>query len=82
MKSASVHEARARLSKLLAEVERGEEVVIARAGKPIAKLVGIGASATVPTLGVDAGTFAVPDDFDAPLPAEVLDAFGIRRLTP
>jgi prevent-host-death family protein len=82
VKSASVHEARARLSKLLAEVERGEEVVIARAGKPIAKLVGIGASATVPTLGVDAGTFAVPDDFDAPLPAEVLDAFGIRRLTP
>jgi prevent-host-death family protein len=82
VKSVSVHEAKAQLSKLLAKVERGEEVVIARAGKPIAKLVGIGDSATVPTLGADAGTFLVPDDFDAPLPADVLDAFGIRRLTP
>ena len=82
VKSVNVHQAKNHFSKLLAKVERGGEVVIARAGKPIAKLVGIGASATVPTLGVDAGTFAVPDDFDAPLPAEVLDAFGIRRLTP
>ena len=80
MKFVNVHEAKTQFSKLLAKVERGGEVVIARAGKPVAKLVAIGAGATAPTLGADAGTFVVPDDFNEPLPAEVLDAFeGIGR---
>ena len=39
MKQVNVHQAKTNLSKLLAEVERGEEVVIARAGKPVARLV-------------------------------------------
>jgi antitoxin (DNA-binding transcriptional repressor) of toxin-antitoxin stability system len=54
-------------------------VVIARAGKPVAKLVAIDLATAVPTLGADAGTFVVPEDFDAPLPAEVLDEFEGRR---
>lgn len=80
MKSVNVHEAKTQLSKLLATVERGGEVVISRAGKPVAKLVAIGTGAIAPTLGADAGTFVVPEDFNEPLPVDVLDAFdGVGR---
>ncbi len=81
MKSVNVHEAKTHFSRLLAKVERGGEVVIARAGKPVAKLVAIEPPATLPTLGADVGAFVVPADFDAPLPADLLDAFegGARR---
>ena len=81
MKAVNVHDAKTQFSKLLAKVERGDEVVIARAGKPVARLVAIETTAMAPTLGVDAGVFVVPDDFDAPLPADVLAAFesGGRR---
>ena len=75
MKSVNVHEAKTQFSRLLAKVERGGEVVIARAGKPVARLVAIEPPATQPTLGADVGAFVVPDDFDAPLPADLLDAF-------
>ena len=80
MKSVNVHQAKTHFSKLLAKVERGEEIIIARAGTPVARLVAIEPPATVPTLGADAGAFVVPEDFDAPLPADLLDAFeGGRR---
>jgi len=80
MKSVNVHQAKTHFSKLLAKVERGEDIVIARAGKPVARLVALEPPASVPTLGGDAGVFAVPEDFNAPLPADVLDAFeGGRR---
>jgi prevent-host-death family protein len=81
MKPVNVHEAKTHFSRLLAKVERGGEVVIARAGKPVARLVAVEPPATVPTLGADAGAFVVPADFDAPLPADLLDAFegGARR---
>lgn len=78
MKSVDVHEAKTQLSRLLTKVERGGEVVIARTGKPVARLVAIDTPGSVPTLGADAGTFAVPEDFDAPLPADVLNAFEGR----
>ncbi len=76
MVSVGVHEAKTHLSKLLAQVEAGEEVVICRSGKPVARLV-----ATEPVVkprrvfGQYAGVFVVPDDFDAPLPDEILDLF-------
>ena len=81
MKAVNVHEAKTHFSRLLAKVERGDEIVIARAGTPVARLVAIEPPATVPTLGADVGTFVVPADFDAPLPADLLDAFegGARR---
>jgi prevent-host-death family protein len=75
VKSVNVHEAKTNFPKLLAKVERGEEILIARAGKPVARLVGIKPQASVPTLGADLGVFAVPDDFDAPLPDEVIARF-------
>lgn len=69
-----VHEAKTNLSELLRRVSAGEEVVIARRGEPIARLVPV-APPTRRTLGEDAGIYEVPDDFDGPLPGDVLDRF-------
>jgi prevent-host-death family protein len=75
VKSVNVHEAKTNFSKLLARVEQGEEILIARAGEPVARLVAIRPPASVPTLGADIGAFTVPKDFDAPLPDEVIESF-------
>ena len=69
-----VHEAKTHLSRLLRRVSAGEEIVIARGGEPIARLVPV-APPRQRVLGHDRGRFEVPDDFDAPLPPEVLEAF-------
>lgn len=71
----NVHEAKTQLSKLLARVEAGEEVVIARGGRPIARLSAYEAPRGRRQLGRDAGLFVVPEDFDAPLPPNVLSDF-------
>jgi prevent-host-death family protein len=73
-KSVGVHEAKTHLSRLLETVAAGEEVVITRRGEAVAQLV----PASHPParrFGIDRGRFTVPDDFDAPLPDGVLDAF-------
>jgi prevent-host-death family protein len=70
----NVHEAKTHLSRLLERVAAGHEVIIAKAGKPVARLV----PATVPgerRLGLDAGRVVVADDFDAALPDDVLSDF-------
>lgn len=69
-----VHHAKTNLSTLLRRVAAGEEVVITRGGEPVAKLVAIGAGERR-VLGRDAGRFHVPEDFDAPLPHQLLDDF-------
>lgn len=69
-----MHEAKTTLSKLLRQVAAGEEVVISRAGHPVARVVPIEPPARV--LGEDAGRYVVGEDFDDDLPDEVLDAFG------
>lgn len=74
MTEVNIHEAKTHLSRLLLRVSGGEEIVIARAGKPIAKLVPI-EPRPKRVLGQDEGLFEVPDDFDAPLPEEVLSLF-------
>jgi prevent-host-death family protein len=73
MKSVNVHEAKTHLSRLLERVERGEEVVISRAGTPVAKLVAVAASKRI--LGADRGRVRIASDFDAPLPDEMLADF-------
>jgi prevent-host-death family protein len=72
MREVGVHEAKTNLSKLLREVEAGEEIVIRRGSRPVARLIPMKARAPR-VLGQDAGAFTVPDDFDAPLPDDVLD---------
>jgi prevent-host-death family protein len=73
-KSVGVHEAKTHLSRLLEDVAAGEEVVITRRGEEVAMLVPVRRSATR-EFGTDRGRFVVPEDFDAPLPDDLLDAF-------
>lgn len=70
----NVHQAKTHLSKLLERVEGGEEVVIARAGRPVARLIPY-ARPGKRVLGLDAGKGSIAADFDAALPDEVLAAF-------
>lgn len=71
----NVHQAKTHLSRLLADVERGEEIIISRAGKPVARLVRFDPGKSERVLGLDRGTLRVPDDFDAPLAEDVLRDF-------
>jgi prevent-host-death family protein len=75
MKAVNVHEAKTHFSKLLARVEKGQEVLISRAGTPVARLVPHEAARVAPVFGADRGKFTVPDDFDAPLSDDLLAAF-------
>lgn len=71
----NIHEAKTHLSKLLARVREGEEIIIARAGKPIARLVPANARPVRRVPGSAKGRVFVAPDFDAPLPESVLEAF-------
>lgn len=72
----NIHEAKTQLSKLLEQVERGDDVVIARAGVPVARLVPVARAGTERTLGTEAGVLIVADDFDAPLSPDVIASFA------
>jgi prevent-host-death family protein len=69
-----VHEAKTRLSQLLRLVDGGQEVEIFRGSEPVAKIIPFRAR-TKRQLGIDHGVFTVPEDFDAPLPDDVLESF-------
>ncbi|HCT43824.1 MAG: type II toxin-antitoxin system prevent-host-death family antitoxin [Phycisphaerae bacterium] len=79
MRIINTHEAKTHLSKLLECVARGEEIIIAKAGKPIARLVGYELPKHQRTGGHWKGLVRVGDDFDAPLPEDLNDAFGVDR---
>jgi len=72
MRQVNIHEAKTQLSKLIAD---GEEVVIARYGEPVARLVPIRPPAAKRVPGTARGLFTVPREFFDPLPPEILDAF-------
>lgn len=74
----SVTEAKARLSALIDRAVAGEEIVITRPGRPVAKLVGADALREPRKLGLLKGRVRISPDFDAPLPADLLDAFEGR----
>lgn len=69
-----MHEAKTTLSELLRRVAAGEEVTIMRSGTPVARIVPVQRRGER-VLGRDRGLFEVPDEFDAPLPDEIEDAF-------
>lgn len=71
-----VHEAKTHLSRLLDRVAAGEEIEIARRGEVVARLVPAERPRRRRVLGFDAGTVVVHEDFDAPLPDAIADAFG------
>jgi prevent-host-death family protein len=70
----NVAEAKARLSELLQRAAGGEEIVIARNGRPLARLVPLPPQ-TPRIPGKGSGKWKIADDFNAPLPPEVLEAF-------
>jgi len=74
MTKVGIHEAKTHLSRLLRRVLAGEEIVIAKAGKPVARLVPVEPPKSR-SLGRDKGFFEIPTDFDAPLPDEILEDF-------
>lgn len=64
----NIHEAKTHLSRLIDRVEQGEEIVIARAGRPVAKLVPVRRKLRPRKLGSAKGQIRIRDDFDAPIP--------------
>ncbi len=75
MKSVNIHEAKTHLSQLLERVARGEEIIIARAGEPIARLVAFHTDERARTGGHWKGLVRVADTFDDPLPDAIDNAF-------
>jgi len=71
----NIHEAKTHLSRLLERVAMGEEVIIAKAGTPVAKLVPVKTHPRKRVLGSAKGEFTVPDDFNDPLPKQIEDHF-------
>jgi len=76
MKTVGVHQAKTNLSRILAEVENGQTYVIARGGKPVARLVPAApVKKTEVELGLLRGQYQVPDDFDSWYSKEILEMF-------
>jgi antitoxin (DNA-binding transcriptional repressor) of toxin-antitoxin stability system len=78
VRTVNVHEAKTTLSRLLAEVEAGTDIVIARAGRPVARLCAFRAEGPR-ELGGLAGRGRVPDDFDSMGHGEIEALFGGRE---
>lgn len=72
----NIHEAKTHLSRIVDEVAAGREVVIAKAGKPMARLTPLSETPRPKKLGQLRGKLRVPDDFNAPLSDEELASFG------
>jgi prevent-host-death family protein len=77
MKTVNIHAAKTQLSKLVEDAVAGEEIVIAKAGQPMVRLVPV-EPVKRRGFGADRGKLKVPPDFDAPLPPEILKAFGVK----
>ena len=74
----NIHEANTQLSRLVEQAAEGEEIVIAKAGKPCARLVPLEKATAPKRLGLLKGKITVPRDFNAPLPEDVLSTFEGR----
>ena len=76
MPAVNIHEAKTHLSRLVDRAAAGEVIVIAKSGKPVAKLIAFSGDTNPRVPGSMRGQIHVPDDFDAPLPPEILDRFS------
>ena len=79
MKQVNLHDAKTTLSRLVDEAVNGEEIVIAKAGKPLVRLVPVRTGSRRTGFGAGRGQAQIRKDFDAPLPASLLRAFGVKR---
>ena len=78
MPTYNMHDAKTHLSRLAERAAKGEEIVIARNGKPLARLVSMPERRSR-TLGLWKGRVHIAEDFDAPLPADIQEAFEGKR---
>lgn len=78
MRTVNIHEAKTHLSRLVEQAARGESFVIAKAGKPLVRVMPLAApeAGQARRLGFMAGQIAVPDDFDRMGSAEIEQLFG------
>jgi prevent-host-death family protein len=74
----NLHAAKTHLSRLVDEAVHGEEIVIAKAGKPVVRLVPVTDKRGRTGFGADRGKIRIRGDFDAPLPDNVLQLFGAK----
>ena len=75
----NIHEAKTHLSQLLEQIEAGEDVIIARHGKPVARLIPYSAKPVQQREpGSLRGKISFNEDFDAPLPDDIASALGMR----
>lgn len=75
LKQVNIHEAKTHFSKLLARVQAGEEIIIAKAGMPVARLVPVKERVARRVPGSAKGRISVSPDFNAPLPERVIEEF-------
>ena len=78
MRTVNIHAAKTQLSRLVEDAGAGEEIIIAKAGKPDARLCPLAAPPRKRVFGRLRGKIHVPDNFDDPLPDDMLDAFEGR----
>lgn len=85
MQTINIHEAKTHLSRLVEQAAAGEEIVIAKAGKPVARLMPLAVSVKASRkLGILAGKYAVPDDIDTLFARDIETMFygtppGVQR---
>lgn len=79
MVTVNIHEAKTQLSKLVDRAAKGEPFVIAKAGKPLVKVVALKAPKTPRRLGFLKGQFKVPEDFNTMGQAEIAKLFGTDK---
>ena len=78
MAQVGVSEAKAQFSRLVKRAAAGEEIVIAKRGRPIARLVALETQRKPRVLGALKGRIRMSGDFDAPLPDDIAEAFGAK----
>ena len=76
MRTVNIHEAKTHLSRLIDAAVAGEHITIAKAGKPMVKLVRVDAQDTPPRTGFLAGQGRIPDDFTTVHAEEIAELFG------
>ena len=76
MRQVNIHEAKTNLSQLVEEAANGNEIIIAKAGRPVARLVGMDVDGTPRPRGLLKGKIWIADDFDTPLPEEISSRYG------
>jgi prevent-host-death family protein len=78
METVNIYEAKAKLSKLISQAAAGDDVIIGRNGKPVARLTQIEEKKRVVRFGLLKGKIKIAKDFDEPLPDEIIAAFQGR----